>query len=68
MRPTRQRTYDQIIPDPPLDVERRIRRGMRLHPRLWTKKRNSLRTTIARVTLVAGGILLGWTGSALWHE
>jgi len=52
----------------PLDAERRIRRGMRLYPQVRSKKPIMTGATMARLTLVAGAVLLGWTGSALWHK
>ena len=50
------------------DRERRIRRGMRLDPKLWARKKTKAGPKIlGRATLVAGGIFLGWAGSKLWH-
>ena len=69
MRPTKQiMSAEQTAPESPLEAERRIRRGMRLYPQLRSKKPITPRATIARLTLVAGAVFLGWTGSALWHK
>jgi len=69
VRPTKQITSaEQTTPELPLDAERRIRRGMRLYPQVRSKKGITMRATIARLTLVAGAVFLGWTGSALWHK
>jgi len=57
------------LPEAAADRERRIRRGMRLDPKLWAKKKTKAGPKIlGRATLVAGGIFLGWAGSKLWHQ
>jgi len=56
-------------PEEGADEERRIRRGMRLVPRLSAKeKTKGVSIILGRATLVAGGVLLGWASSRLWHE
>ena len=56
-------------PEEVADEERRIRRGMRLVPRLSAKeKTKGVSIILGRATLVASGVLIGWAGSRLWHE
>jgi hypothetical protein len=59
-----------LPPLEPVDEERRIRRGMRLNVKDWSKKttRALPPAIIGGAALLAGGFCLGWGAFKIWHE
>jgi hypothetical protein len=54
----------------PVDEERRMRQGMRVKAKTWSKRTSrALPSAIIRgAALLAGGFCLGWRAFRFWHD